>query len=201
MSEIELWKLAGYSDCHAAIICIIFSAIWGVSFAFYNADVKKQIENLKAKNKERNYISKVQFDAEFKIYQELAEYCYYMFFNVSQLFPIGIYERPADSEERQEYIKTLYENALKALVDFQNILYKYGAFITEDLYKIFDDFKLKNQEQVNMYKNINIADIEDVRADFRKNFHKECIKRTEEIYNDYDKITIELRQYLKSLKG
>ena len=124
-----------------------------------------------------------------------------MFFNVSQLFPKGIAEKPADPEEQQKYINTLYNNALKALVDFQNILYKYGAFITEDLYKIFDDFRVKNQAQVNMYKNINIADIEAVRADFRKNFHSECIKRTEEIYNDYDNITIELRKYLKTLKG
>ena len=201
MSEFELWKLAGYSDCHAAIICIIFSAIWAIAFAFYKSDVKKQIENLKAQNEKRNYISRVQFDAEFKTYQELAEYCYYMFFNVSQLFPKGIAEKPADPEEQQKYINTLYNNALKALVDFQNILYKYGAFITEDLYKIFDDFRVKNQAQVNMYKNINIADIEAVRADFRKNFHSECIKRTEEIYNDYDNITIELRKYLKTLKG
>ena len=196
MSELELWKLAGYSDCHAAIICIIFSAIWAVVFAFYKTDVKKQIENLKAKNEKINNITKTQFDAEFKIYQELSETMFHSVLKSYSLFPNSLDMVPSDSEERkEEYIKR-YKEATESLFKFQDAVFKYAAFIKEDLYNQFDEIRLLIQFNVNYFPEIRLRD------DFRLTDDAEdrCFDRTKEIANKQSILIKNLREYLQSLK-
>ena len=41
----------------------------------FKSELHKELELLKAKNEKMNYITKTQFDAEFRMYQELSEAC------------------------------------------------------------------------------------------------------------------------------
>ena len=196
MSELELWKLAGYSDCHAAIICLVFSAIWTVVFALYKTDVKKQIENLKAKNEKLNYITKTQFDAEFKIYQELSKSMFNSILKSYLLFPTGIDKISTNNEERLEEYKKRYKEATEALFAFQDLVFKYAAFIKEDLYKQFDDIRLLIQLNVNYFPDIRLRDDVQLPVDAEM----DCFNRTKEISDKQDTLIKNLRDYLQSLK-
>ena len=59
-----------------------------------------------------NYISKTQFDAEFKIYQELSEPIFDMFFDVLKLFPMGLDYVPEDETDRKNFYEKRYNNAM-----------------------------------------------------------------------------------------
>ena len=197
MSELELWKLAGYSDCHAAIICLVFSAIWTVVFALYKTDVKKQIENLKAKNEKLNYITKTQFDAEFKMYQELSEAMFRTILKSYLLFPTGLdINISSDFEETQKEYKKRYKEATETLFVFQDLVFKYAAFIKEDLYKQFDEIRLLIQLNVNYFPEIRLRN--DIQLPI--NAETECYNRTQEISEKQDILTKNLREYLQSLK-
>ena len=151
MSELELWKLAGYSDCHAAIICLIFSAVWAVVFALYKTDVKKQIENLKAKNEKINYITNIKHETEFDMYRNLSEISFNLVNSVSKL-----YSNYCEDSSKVELLKNnidlnMYENARKNCDIFQCCLYSYAPFIKENLFKDFEEFLKQTNTLIGIY--------------------------------------------------
>lgn len=170
----------------------------------YKSKLNEQLEILKSENDKINYITKTQFDAEFKIYQELSESCFKMFYCESQLFneldryyvndPIN----PENEIKKQQKERCI--NAKNAVVKFQNTLYKYAAFITEEMYERYKNFKKMNSDQVIDYENMYVNDIEDVQKEYRENGIKNCYKMAKDIEKEFEEITKELRNYLNSLK-
>ena len=72
----------------------------------FKSELHKELELLKAKNEKMNYITKTQFDAEFRMYQELSEACIETFISVNSVFPIK------DKIETEQFIITARENTL-----------------------------------------------------------------------------------------
>lgn len=195
MSEFELWKIAGYSDCHAAIICLIFSAIWAVIFTFYKTDVKKQIENLKAKNEKLNYISKTQFDAEFKMYQELSEKIFIVLNAISQI-------NKGPNYKVKNYLSVKieeFEDVLKKSATLNDTLCQYAPFINNNL---FEQIELLCNEIKNLFEdtlNYEIInnEVRHTKAEFLlEHYHDETI----DIYTQKNNIIRLMREYLQSLK-
>lgn len=193
MSELELWKLAGYSDCHAAIICLVFSAIWTVVFALYKTDVKKQIENLKAKNEKLNYITKTQFDAEFKMYKELSKSTY----KVKILF-VDYLKRILDKSFDANFVES-YKNVAIEVMDFQEILASYAPFINKNLNEHFENFRMYVDTKI---KFIQIESEKYIKNEItEKEFMKSvCSVQFEKIEQLHENIVNNLRTYLQSLK-
>lgn len=167
----------------------------------FKSELHKELELLKAKNEKMNYITKTQFDAEFKMYQELSGACFLMFLDNSFLFPKGMDSLPINEAERLDVYKDRYKKAIDSMVDYQNKLAKYAPFIKEDLYKLFEEFRKKGQIQINFYPDFYFPN--SPVADCMKEMGKErlaCFKRTSEMFKDHEKIIEELREYLQSLK-
>ncbi len=84
---ISISEIFGWSIGISTLVAVAFGALWSIGFnrikegqkaefqkqiETQKAEFSKEIEYLKAKNDKCNYITKTQFDAEFKIYQELS---------------------------------------------------------------------------------------------------------------------------------
>ena len=212
--SISISQIFGLSATMATLSSICICAIWSIVFnrikeeqkAEFQKQIEKQkseftkeIEILKAKNEKLNYISKTQFEKEFKIYQELSEPIFDMFFDVLKLFPMGLDYVPEDEAERKKFYEKRYNNAMDNLLVFQKKLYIYAPFIPKHIYDMFDNFRVEARKQVNWYPDFILypdrETIQELRDEKRK-----CWQRTEELQNQYEDIINKLRNYLQSLK-
>lgn len=146
----------------------------------FKSELHKELELLKAKNEKMNYMTKTQFDAEFRMYQELSEACIETFISVNSVFPIK------DKIETEQFIITARENTLI----YGRTTYKYAPFLKKELFEKFKKLSeifcdvLSLAKFENKYL-INFEELKELRA----NMHE----IQADIYN-------ELREYLQSLK-
>lgn len=211
---ISLNQIFGWSIFSSFLIACLISALWSIYFnrikegqrtefqkqiEEQKSEFAKEIENLKAKNDKLNYISKTQFDAEFKIYQELSEPVFDMFFDVMQLFPMGLDYVPEDEEDRKVFYEERYRKAMNNLMIFQRKLYIYAPFIPKQIYEMFDSFRVEARKQVNWYPDFIINPQREVIHELRDEKHK-CWERTNELYKQYGEIIVKLREYLQTIK-
>lgn len=194
------WQNFGVSSATSIIISILMAGVWSVIFYFWQKSIdnkyQKQLENLKAKNDKLNYITKTQFDAEFKMYQELSEANFQAILKSYLLFPTGLDSISSNKEECQKEYKKRYDEAVETLVILQNLLFKYAAFIEEDLYKKFDEIRLLIKLNIDYFPEIRLRD--DINLPIK--IETECFNRTNEIKDKYDMLINTLRTYLKLLK-
>lgn len=188
-------QIFGWSLGVSAIVAVAISALWAIYFnrikegqraefqkqiEVQKAEFSKQLESIKAKNEKMNYITKTQFDAEFRMYQELSEACIETFISVNNIFPIK------EKIDTEQFMITASKNTLI----YSRRTYKYAPFLKKELFekfqklsKIFCDV-LSLARFENKYL-INIEELKELRA----NMHE----IQADIYN-------ELREYLQSLK-
>lgn len=197
---ISLNQIFGWSIFSSVIVACLISALWAMYFnrikEGQRAEFQKQVEELKAKQEKLNFITKVQFEAEFNMYQELSEANFQAILKSYLLFPNGLDQVPSDKDERQEVYQKRYKEATETLFELQNLLFKYAAFIKEDLYKKFEEIRLLIQLNVNYFPDIRLRD--DLQLPVK--FETDCCNRTREIADKQEALIKELREYLKSLK-
>ena len=201
---LSISEVFGWSIGVSALVAVAFGGLWSIWFNRFKegkrAEFEKQIEKLKAKNDKLNYISKTQFDAEFKMYQELSEKSFLMLLYNELLFPRGIDYIPEDPDECQNLYKERYKTAKEALVEYQNLLYKFAPFISLDLYNMFEDLRKMGNEQIKWYPDFELGRMS---ADVVKELFDEklnCSNRTKEMNDLHERIIVELRTYLNSLQ-
>ena len=199
---ISLNQIFGWSIFSSFLVACLISALWSIYFnrikEGQRTEFQKQIEELKAKQSRLNYITQAQFDAEFKMYQELSEAKFNAILESSRLFPYGLDKLPSDEEERKsEYLKR-YKSASSALIEFQNLLFKYAPFIEEKLYQQFEDLRILIQQNVNWFPDLHIDEYLSKTLPFK--IRQECTQRTKEMYDKQETLIKDLREYLKSLK-
>ena len=199
---ISLNQIFGWSIFSSFLVACLISALWSIYFnrikEGQRTEFQKQIEELKAKQSRLNYITQAQFDAEFKMYQELSEAKFNAILESSRLFPYGLDKLPSDEEERKsEYLKR-YKLASSALIEFQNLLFKYAPFIEEKLYQQFEDLRILIQQNVNWFPDLHIDEYLSKTLPFE--IRQECTQRTKEMYDKQETLIKDLREYLKSLK-
>lgn len=211
---ISINQILGLSTAVSTLLSILISALWAIYFnrikegqraefqkqiETQKAEFSKQLESIKAKNEKMNYITKTQFDAEFKMYQELSEPIFEMFSDVIKLFPVGIDFVPEDPKERKDFYENRYNNAMHNLLIFQKKLYAYAPFIPQKIYDMYNDFRTEAGKQVNWYPDFVLHPDSSILKDLRSE-SLECWERTEKLIDKYDEIIQKLRKYLQSLK-
>lgn len=211
--SLSISEIFGWSIGVSAIVAVAIGALWSIGFnrikegqraefqkqiETQKAEFSKELENLKAKNDKLNYISKTQFDAEFKMYQELSEYSFQMFLAVNSLFPI-FDTLPKDEEGQKELFKERYDKALNSFVEFQNVLHKNAPFISKKLYELFENFRMENKFQINAYPNVKFEPNEDLRKECRI-LARENYERTPKLKEMHEQIIEKLREYLQTLR-
>ena len=193
-------QIIGISSGTSLIITMLIGKLWEIWFnrikEGQKTEFQKQIEELKSKQDKLNYISKTQFEAEFRMYQELSETSFKAVIKCHALFPYGIEKIPIEKEAQLEEYQKRGKEAKEKLYVFQNLLYKYAPFIEESLYKQFDAIRLLMQHNVNRFPDLRLRDDIKMPADV----DMECYKRTKEIMDKQDVLIKNLRNYLKSLK-
>ncbi|MGN1153765.1 MAG: hypothetical protein ACI4S3_07025 [Candidatus Gastranaerophilaceae bacterium] len=161
----------------------------------YKLKLAEQLEILKAKNDKLNYISKTQFDAEFKMYQELSKAIYILIntikkFDQSQTIANVAYIKIAQS---------LSEETKKAFQIFEQLLFQYAPFIQEKIFLICEHFRIvvfTKFISFHMEELFNEDNIMPRILKISKNFDSE----TREIFLLHKEIIEALRKYLSTLK-
>ena len=135
---ISISEVFGWSIGVSALVAISISALWAIYFnrikEGQKAEFQKQIEELKAKNDKLNYITKTQFDAEFKMYQELSAASYNMVMEMSNLFPKN---KPILKDMQSSFKNNIkiFKDSINSNLSFQDLLFKYSAFIS--IFKVY----------------------------------------------------------------
>lgn len=201
--SISISQLLGVSSSIATLIAIVIGASWSIYFNRIKEGQKtefaKQLEILKSKNEKINYITKAQFDAEFKMYQELSEASFQMLLDNSRLFPMGIDRLPESKEEQDKIFQERFNKANSSLVNYQNMLFKYAPFIKEENYLLFDELKEMGRLQLIYYPIYKFEYNEEEKKEIYKEI-QECWKRTSLMYKKHDEIIKILRNYLNNIK-
>lgn len=202
---LSLMQIIGISGGTSLIIVILAGKLWEICFnrikEGQKAEFETQIQNLKFEKEKLNYISKAQFDAEFKMYQELSEACFEMVLSSTALFPNYIDYLPESEEEQKEVFSKRYKDTVDKLVLYQNLLFKYAPFISKELYEKFEDLRKMVQAQTNWYPDFKLGRIDntEILRELKDERHN-CIKRTPIIEQKHKEIIEALRIYLNNIK-
>ena len=190
-------EVFGWSMGVSAIVAVCVGALWSIYFnrikEGQKAEFQKQIENLKAKNDKLNYITKTQFDAEFKMYKELSKSTY----KVKILF-VDYLKRILDKSFDANFVES-YKNVAIEVMDFQAILASYAPFINKNLNEHFENFRMYVDTKI---KFIQIESEKYIKNEItEKEFMKSvCSVQFEKIEQLHENIVNNLRTYLQSLK-
>ncbi len=148
---------------------------------------------LAAKNDRLNYITRVQFDVELKIYQELSEKSFNAVESCSLLFPTEFTFEPREDNEKKKYEIQIYKTSVEKTALFQEAVYKNSPFIREEFATKFESLLREIIVQNNFYKaKLTIPN-------FKYNL-EERGKVTRNIITYHKQVIDELRDYLYSLK-
>ncbi len=168
-------------------------------FESFKKEISKELETHKSALGNKNYITQKKFDAEFGMYQALADKYYKLVSAASILIPSGYVNVPADKEERDKLDKKHYDNLVGAMKEAQDLTYKYGPFIQEEVFDGYQEILKLCQGHKFVYENRwNIYDLRSKEA--KESFSMDDYKRTDKILELYDKVNRKLREYLQSLE-
>lgn len=202
---ISLNQIFGWNIALSTIVAITIGALWTIYFnrikesqraefqkqiEFQKSEFSKQLENLKTKNDKINYITKTQFDAEFKMYQELSKKTFDAYINIGMLnidleslSSIGLNTIEEDFLEKKGSVS-------EANYSFAECFRSYYPFIDKNIcieYKKFLDQLLEIDKKVSSIEYIKKND---------KMIEKDIINVKQQI----DVINENLREYLQTLK-
>lgn len=161
----------------------------------------KQIQNARKEQSEkyamekRNHVSKIRFEKEFSIYQELSEKFITMVMDTCALFPQGLYYEPVDEQEKEKYYKEFYSNIQESYNQANKAVNKYAIFIPEKWYDKFMEIRTECHLQARLFYALNFA------KTLKKESDKvlECFNRTKRIEEMTRDLKKDLRKYIEEL--
>lgn len=168
-------------------------------FEAYKAEIDKELETHKAALGSKNYITQKKFDAEFAMYQALAEKYYKLVNAASRLIPNGFVYEPVDKDKKKKLDEEHYKVLVTAINETQELIYKYGPFIQEPVFKGYEDILRRCQGHKMVFENRwNVGDLRS--QEEKESFSAADYKRTGEIISIYEDVNHKLREYLQSLE-
>ena len=164
------------------------------------AKYEKELERLAKQLERKNYVSKVRFDAEFAIYQELSKVFFDVVVAQNDLFTYYQLDVTLpDKAAQQELCKKRYETARLAYNSAIASLHKNSPFIDKDFFECFNDILRDIKRQLFNYPSFYVADdAAETKRECKKLFD-ECSQKTNEIDERMKNLCADLREYLKTL--
>lgn len=107
----------------------------------YKRELSEELERVKAFNDKALYVSKAQYDNEYRIYTEIWAKLHECVIYTLMLYPQGIENVPVDKDELKKYQIKKYENYVKRYNDFSMTIDKYAPFYKKDFYDSFLDLR------------------------------------------------------------
>lgn len=171
----------------------------------YKSELQKELERLNAIQDKALYISKVQYDNEYRIYQEIWQKLHKCTVASVRLYP-GYEEMPTDKEELKKYQEGKYNNFVDHYNGFTAAIEEHAPFYRDDFYTAFAGIRetchemgvIFKQEEFDKKYNATFAALrnEPMSAEDRRRTRElraEISKKKEQLAKD-------IREYLLSLK-
>lgn len=161
------------------------------------ASLNKELEKYKHIAEKKNYVSKVRFDAEFKIYRELSQVFSEAIEGVHGIIPFGEAYYPNDEEERNEYKQHLFAEFAKASSSAQKTLFANAPFISKNIYEKFNEIMDLIRTQSEIYIEANF---DSTLSNDDSEITEDDINRTALIDEKFNALMDEIREYLSNLE-
>ncbi len=168
-------------------------------------EFQKEINKLNSINETNTYISKVQYDKEFSIYQEIWGKLHECVISATNLYPT--YEdSPVDEEEKKKNDEKKYSDFVEKFNDYSMTIEKFAPFYKEEFYYEFINIKkdcfylgrIFKKYKFDLKYNISFRRInKDMTND---EFEKVYGTVPERIDKNKSKIQKNIREYLLSLR-
>lgn len=157
-----------------------------------------EIEHYHTQSDEFTFVTKLQFETEFKVYQVLFEKLYDFGVNTANLFPI-LDQIPQNEDKVREMYKERYKDYCSAYNVFSAVLEQNAPFLPKTIYDRFVELRSKARSIGCMFPEIRIFDDERFETDNRE-MARENYKSTREFNEMIADIKNEVRDYLGTLK-
>lgn len=197
--EIVLGVLAGVGGISGILLAGIKLSVNTIAKRLeekYTLRLNKELERYKSNLDNKIYISKAKFDAEFEIYRELSKAFFEMVKNISILIPTGFTLVPADPEEKKEYDKKIYKEAMQSIVKAQDILNGNIPFISEEIYNAYTEILKLCRQQLNAFeRRWNLSYL----SPNKEELTTEEYERTDEINQKFSETNNKIRKYIEKL--
>ncbi len=165
----------------------------------YKKDLSIEVERYKSKAEELNYVSKVQFEAEYETYKQIFAALFDFAAASSNLFPYGFDQIPADMNDRkEEYIKR-YQFYVDSFNTYSRAVEINAPFIPKEIYEQFTSVRQTANEIACMYPEIKIQAEERFAEDYAKIAHENFLK-TGQFNQLVQQLKVDARNYLATLK-
>ena len=194
-----LWVTATVTGGFALLVSVL-NAIGLYFQRRKQLEYDKKLESYKSVLDNRNYVSKVRFDAEFLLYRELMVACRNMINDVYFVYPTFA-NVPASEDERKKYEDDVFISARTSYNEFNKLITSNAPFIPKDFYERFLELmKLCNKNLTTFSGRWNV---------FTKTWwfgskeksgaESEAYKRTHEINKTFESLVDDIRGYLSTL--
>ena len=170
------------------LICAVISVVVSAAVQCF---FKKKNDKYTAKLDKENYITKTQFDYEFRMYQNLSLAAFDCVAKSEILFPTGLVI--AQQPTKEIYLNR-YREAANKLNEFTNQLYKSQSFMDENLFRSYLKLRDICDLQVTGYYLIYVSEPNSNIDDM------EYLEGTKEMREQFNKCSESLSVYLKSLR-
>jgi len=162
------------------------------------AKFELELEQYRTRAAEYTYVSQLQFETEFKVYQSLFQNLHQFGVCTSNLYPTLEYVSRDPEEAKADYTER-YENYLKEFNAFSSVLEQNAPFIPKVLYDAFVSLRQQAREISCMYPEIRIVNEPFFEEDNRK-MAKDNYKNTREFRDNIAKLKDDVRDYLGTLR-
>lgn len=166
---------------------------------YYKRECEIEIQKLQYQNERATYISNVQFETEFKIYQEIFSLLFDFKQTAYMLYPTYD-ELPRDAEEQKNIYNKRYSEFAATYNQFLATKEKYSPFIPLEIYQLLSGITKLAQSLGVDYPEIKLYPDERFQDDY-KEMVRENYKKSRELNKEYEEIQSKVRNYLETLKN
>ena len=195
-----LWVTATVTGLFAIIISVL-NAIWLYLQRKKQHEYEKKIEEYRSLLTNKNYVSKVRFDAEFLLYRELMSSCRNMINDVYFVYPTFA-NVPANDKSRKKYEDKVYTSAKNSYVEFNKLITSNAPFIPKDFHERFVEIMRKCNQNLGTFSdrwNVFIKSWWENSPEKGK-AEAEAYQRTGEINRSFEALIDDIRNYLNALE-
>ncbi|MFR9545983.1 MAG: hypothetical protein SNJ29_10455 [Rikenellaceae bacterium] len=169
------------------------------NFSEYKLTLDKLLAEANSNYENKNYVSKVRFDKEFKIYEELSDAFFELVSSVNQLIPTGLSKILPDKVMQKEREDSYYQNTIGKRNIAASLLQKNSVFIDIEFYNLFNEIIKLSDKQIDIFsQRYNLSYI--ASQETKETIDLEDYNRTTTINETINRLNNQLRAYLKSLE-
>ena len=156
------------------------------------------LEQYRTKAAEYTYVSQLQFETEFKVYQSLFFSLHEFSVCTEKLFP-RFEEIPADPEEAKQFYVERYNRFCPAYNSFAAVLEQNAPFIPKHIYDAFKSLQRMADAISCMYIDIKLNSDPRLKEDYAE-ISQDNRKKTREFRDNLAKLKDDVRDYLGTLR-